>query len=98
MDCCCPGDREPQFGVYVNNLQSVRVPAQKSKFSFRTTAAGSSHSRLSHSSISEDHEQELDEELRKLEMEYDRLKEEEAEIDYFERNRVRQLEEEVAFY
>jgi chromosome segregation ATPase len=58
MDCCCPADHEPQYGVYVNNLQSVRATAQKSKFSFRTTAAGSSHSRASHSSLSEeDHEQ-----------------------------------------
>lgn len=33
-----------------------------------------------------------------MEEEYERLREEEAEIDYFERIRVRQLEEEVAFF
>jgi small-conductance mechanosensitive channel len=99
MDCCCPADHEPLYGVYVNNLQSVRV-AQKSKFSFRTTAAASEHSRsrLSRSSLSEDQEQHLDEELRRLEEEYERLREEEAEIERFEQVRVRSLEEEVAFY
>jgi small-conductance mechanosensitive channel len=33
-----------------------------------------------------------------LELEYERLREEEAEIDHFERNRLRQLEDEVAYY
>lgn len=102
MECCCPDTTEPLYGVYVNNLQSVRVVPQKSKFSFRTTAPASEHShsrsRLSHSSVSEDQERRLDEELRQLEGEYAKLREEEAEIEYFEQNRIRSLEEEVAFY
>jgi hypothetical protein len=102
MECCCPDTTEPLYGVYVNNLQSVRVAPQKSKFSFRTTAPASEHShsrsRLSHSSVSEDQEHRLDEELHRLEADYAKLREEEAEIEYFEQNRIRSLEEEVAFY
>jgi hypothetical protein len=36
--------------------------------------------------------------MRRLDEEYQRLREEEAEIEYFEQNRIGSLETEVAFY
>lgn len=101
MDCCCPANKQPDYGVYVNNFQSTRISSAKNKFSFRTTAVASSHhSRQSNPSeeLNSNRDGEFDDELGHLEREYQRLRREEEEIEYFERNRVKQLEEEVAYY
>lgn len=101
MDCCCPANREPDYGVYVNNFQSTRISSAKNKFSFRTTAAVSEHqSKQSNRSedFNSDRQGDFEDEIRQLEREYQMLKREEQEIQHFERNRVKQLEDEVSYY
>lgn len=101
MDCCCPANKQPDYGVYINNFQSTRFTSSKNKFSFRTTTVPSEHY-SKQSNVSEDfnsdRDGEVDDELRQLEREYQNLKREQAEIEYFERNRVNRLQEEVAYY